>query len=612
MGAFVVPRVGGQQLREGLVQLFAGADLPFRLVESREFKRFVQMLNPGAALLLGSRHHLARDMQAYGEAAREDLRQLLVGDGGAGRMSLTFDIWTGENGLVFMGVTVHWITSDFQLKQAVIDFRELKGSHTGDLIANELEMVLREWGLEKMLFAVTCDNAENNSRAMRLLAGVPDRTPGSRPRHPPLLSRWRHFMCVAHVVNLAVQAALKVDEVAEPLKRLRDVANFIGWSTLRTDRFFEMQRGYAATRPQGPPGARRASGPLRLIVDCSTRWGSTLDMVNRGFELRMPLAMYFEDDDPSISTDTRKAMDAIKLTEKNWDDLAELRDFLTPFQQVTLFAEGSLYPTLSAVVPQYNALIDLQEKARLTPGISPLRTALITAALSKLERHMGGVSEEAAIATFLDPRQKLAPFKHRARAAEGNSRAATLELGPERVKVLVRARLPEYQAASTTAQGDGGEVTSARGAGVHASAGGGAVDASARVSLQSQLFAAWDAMEAEEAEDPQDEVDQYLSEGRQKGGSALEYWRSRETLKGLRAMARNYLGVPASSAASERAFSQGRNIITWQRHRLAAGQVRTSMLIKTWQDHHPTGTLAPRGTSTANPTLGVEDEARGL
>ncbi|CAI5970721.1 unnamed protein product [Closterium sp. NIES-64] len=388
MAAFVTPRVHGQQLREGLVQLFAAADLPFRLVECREFKAFVQMLNPGAALLLGSRHRLARDMQAYGEAAREDMRQLLVGDGLAGRMSLTFDIWTGENNVAFMGVTAHYVTSDFQLKQAVIDFRELKGSHTGDLIADELEEVLREWGLEKMLFAVTCDNAENNSRAMRLLAGVPDARPVSRPRHPPLLSRWRHFRCMAHVVNLAVQGALKVDEVAEPLKRLRDVANYIGWSTLRTDRFFELQKGYAATRPQGPPGSRRPSGPSRLIVDCLTRWGSTLHMVNRGFELRMPIAMFFDDSDvrmSSISKATKKAWDAIRLMDAHWDDLAELRDFLTPFEQVTLFAEGSLYPTLSAVVPQYNELIDLQEKAQLTPGISPLRSSLITAALSKLE-----------------------------------------------------------------------------------------------------------------------------------------------------------------------------------------------------------------------------------
>ncbi|CAI5999240.1 unnamed protein product [Closterium sp. NIES-65] len=273
------------------------------------------MLNPGAALLLGSRNRLARGMQAYGEAAREDMQQLLVGDGLAGRMSLTFDIWTGENNVAFMGVTAHDVASNFQLKQAVIDFRELKGCHTGDLIADELEEGLREWGLEKMLFAVTCDNAENNIRAMRLLAGVPDARPGSRPRHPPLLSRWRHLTY------------------------------------------------YWAVSVRGPPGLRRASGPLCLIVDSPTRWGSTLNMVNRGFELRMPIAMFFDDSDPSISKESRKAWDAIRLTDARWDDLAELRDFLTPFEQVTLFAEGSLYPTLSAVVPQCNALIDLQEKA---------------------------------------------------------------------------------------------------------------------------------------------------------------------------------------------------------------------------------------------------------
>ncbi|GJP56989.1 hypothetical protein CLOM_g16034 [Closterium sp. NIES-68] len=58
-------------------------------------------------------------------------------------------------------------------------------------------------------------------------------------------------------------------------------------------------------------------------------------------------------------------------------------------------------------------------------------------------------------------------------------------------------------------------------------------------------------------------------------------------LPALQAMARDYLAIPATSAASERMFSQGRNLITWQRHRLGAERVRACMTLKSWIATHP-------------------------
>ncbi|CAI5500310.1 unnamed protein product [Closterium sp. Naga37s-1] len=195
MSSFVTPRVGAQQLREGLVMLFAGLDMPFRVVD-----------------LQG----LCRDAEPRGVART--------------------DTWTSECGISIMVVTAHWITSDFQLQKAVIDFRELKGSHTGDAIADELEEVLVEWGFGDAFFGVTTYNAENN-RAVRLLAGVPDSTSGSRPRDPQLLPRSRHF-----------SKALKVEAVKEQLRRLRELASHIGWSVQRSHRFFDLQSQYATSQ----------------------------------------------------------------------------------------------------------------------------------------------------------------------------------------------------------------------------------------------------------------------------------------------------------------------------------------------------------------------------
>ncbi|CAI5497007.1 unnamed protein product [Closterium sp. Naga37s-1] len=451
-----------------------------------------------------------------------------------------------------MVVTAHHVTSDFKLQQMVIDFRPLDGCHTGDKIADELEQVIREWALGGgEFFGVTTDNAENSNRAVRLLAGVSDHTPGSRPRDPPVMSLSRHFKCVAHVLNLAVQYALAVEPVAEALRRLRAVASHIGWSVQRSERFFGIQKEYTATRAatqaereaeeggerqaeggtaeggagqaEGGSSARKLPDDLRLIVDSETRWGSTLEMV------------------PNITKATREAWAAIRLSDAHWSALNELRAFLEPFVRISLFVEGSLYPTMGSVVPQYNMLLDILDEGQYSPDVSQLCRDLSKRDLSKLERHMGGVNEEAAIATFLDPRLKTATFRLRARGARtsapivveagGHARGArTLDLSEERVKALVHERLPPYQTAVRAAVDArvGGEVTSARGV----SGGGAAVGGSAGrrgtrsrgvLDFQARLFADLAEMEAEEGVGVQDEVDQYIAEARQKGGCSLEY-----------------------------------------------------------------------------------------
>ncbi|CAI5489085.1 unnamed protein product [Closterium sp. Naga37s-1] len=629
--------------------------------EGGRFCDFVTLLNPDAAQHLGTRFRLARDLLSAAETAKAELRQLLTGDGLAGRVTLTTDIWTSENNVAFMVVTAHRVTSDFQLQQMVIDFRPLEGRHTGDKIASELEEVIGEWALGGgEFFGLTTDNAENNNRAIRLLAGVPDDTPGSRPRVPPLMSLARHFKCVAHVLNLAVQYATKVEPVAEALRRLRAVASYIGWSVQRSERFFDIQKRYAATlaetqagdgaeeggerqaeggtverggtQAEGGSSARKRPTDLRLIVDSDTRWGSTLEMVVRGCELSIPLTMYFDESSvPNITKTTRTAWAEIMLSDAHWTALNELRAFLEPFDRITLFVEGSLYPTMGSVVPQYNMLLDILEANRDSPDVSQLCMDLSKRALSKLERHMGRVSEECAITTFLDPRLKTATFGLRARGARpsapivveagGHARGArTLDLTEERVKALVRKRLPPYQIAARAAAEArlGGEVTSARGVtgeGAARSGAAGRRGARSRGVLdgQASLFAELAEMEAEEGVRAQDEVDQYLAEARQEGGCALAYWRGRELqLPGLRAMARDYLGIPATSAASERAFSQSRNIIWWQRHRLSPQQMRAAMMIKTWQEHHPRQRLDVRVGRATIKQLCLEAEQLGL
>ena len=63
----------------------------------------------------------------------------------------------------------------------------------------------------------------------------------------------------------------------------------------------------------------------------------------------------------------------------------------------------------------------------------------------------------------------------------------------------------------------------------------------------------------------------------------LEYWKANETrFPVLSLVARKYLGIPASSAASERFFSQGALINTKLRNRLTKPTFEKIICLKSW------------------------------
>lgn len=48
-----------------------------------------------------------------------------------GKISFTLDAWTSSNYIPFLGITAHWVTSNWELKSTIIDFIKLEGPHSG-------------------------------------------------------------------------------------------------------------------------------------------------------------------------------------------------------------------------------------------------------------------------------------------------------------------------------------------------------------------------------------------------------------------------------------------------------------------------------------------------
>ena len=90
----------------------------------------------------------------------------------------------------------------------VISFEEFPVPHTGSALFKMLRKVFYKFNLQRKVFSITLDNASNNANSMGRL---------KMEFEPPFNGDFYHSRCVAHIINLTVQAGL-VDPVMHQMK----------------------------------------------------------------------------------------------------------------------------------------------------------------------------------------------------------------------------------------------------------------------------------------------------------------------------------------------------------------------------------------------------------
>src|ERR1043165_5324816 len=60
------------------------------------------------------------------------------------KISFVLDAWTSSNMLSFFGIICHYIDSDWKLKDILVDFVCLEGSHSGENLANSFIQCLQK------------------------------------------------------------------------------------------------------------------------------------------------------------------------------------------------------------------------------------------------------------------------------------------------------------------------------------------------------------------------------------------------------------------------------------------------------------------------------------
>ena len=184
--------------QNALLDTILGLNLSFRAVENPAFRHLINFLRPGTEV---PKRTMTTDL--LNRRFRNIQENLLTGWNGKSKISLSLDNWSSPNHHAFMAVVAYFVTDDWTYQTSLIDFIPLVKAHTGEYMARQLLRTMKRVQIQKHLFALTTDNASNNTTMADSLEKLLDEEKVEWSANAMKLP------CFAHVIHLAVSALLK-------------------------------------------------------------------------------------------------------------------------------------------------------------------------------------------------------------------------------------------------------------------------------------------------------------------------------------------------------------------------------------------------------------------
>ncbi|XP_071569776.1 zinc finger BED domain-containing protein 4-like [Temnothorax nylanderi] len=230
--------------------------------------------------------------------------------------SLTCDNWTDNTNQSYLGVTIHYLTEEIEMKTGCIGVFPLHKNHTAEYLADSLNTVIEQFQLDRSkITAIITDSAANIKLAIEKTIG-----------------KHRQLSCFAHILSHIVPDALiSIPHAQEMINKVKRIVTIVRRSVVASDQLKSLQIRDGKTE----------GTVLKLIQDVATRWNSTFYMLNRFLELEQYIypAMSKCDNPPDMSK-----RDEIQI-------LKDVVSLMKPIENVIVEVSGDSYPTCSVIIP---------------------------------------------------------------------------------------------------------------------------------------------------------------------------------------------------------------------------------------------------------------------
>ena len=266
-----------------------------------------------------------------------------------------------------MSLTAHFITSEWERVQVILNVKAMTGSHTGQYISDLFLELLQKWDIDpKRVMLVLRDSGANVVKAMRVME-LPD------------------LSCCAHTLQLVIGDALGSQRVVDDIiAKLKSVATHFGHSLLAKQRLAQIQN-------------ENDVEDHSILQATPTRWNSALIMLRRMLEQKQALILYAAEHGRITCPDAEE-----------WNIVGKLIKTLTPIEDLTkeMSADNA---SISCIIPTVQVLRKyLEQLGEDTRGIQTFRKEMLTS-LNKKFANMEK-TREVLLACILDPRYKQRPL----------------------------------------------------------------------------------------------------------------------------------------------------------------------------------------------------------
>ena len=362
--------------------------LPFMLVESNAFKEFVLCLNPKYKVPCRKKlRSLLTDLyREKVELLKSKLLSIKV-------LSITTDGWTSCQNYSYISATAHFISDKTNFISFCLGFAYLNGRHDADNLKEALLKIVAKFKVDDKIMSIVSDNASNVRNCLNSLKVCLNIQP---------------IRCMGHVLQLVVKNVIDLVEegekdssskfffIARTLTKCRKIVTSFNHSSQLNDLLEESQIRQGVEK----------NHVLHLIQDVKTRWHSTFLMAERMLKLHFYVKDIFN------SKQQYKDMRKYLLDEDEMVNLKETVNALLSFNQVSVLLSGDRYATCSLIIPSIKYLEkQLSKNKSETP---PLIVILKSHLLESLQTYKDSYELEnnsfLLCATFLDPNYKSFQF----------------------------------------------------------------------------------------------------------------------------------------------------------------------------------------------------------
>jgi hypothetical protein len=270
-----------------------------------------------------------------------------------------------------MAITMHFIDDEWKMQSVLVSFFRVMYPHTGERLAQHLldGVTAMSPMLLTSIWAITADNASTNPVMVGALNGgmlqqrvashVSELFFPSINAENPDQRRWRHnktnavfqIGCLAHILQLSIQAGLKACPILEvAIGRFRDIIKKI----IDSPKLLEALSAICAA----------LKVPARTPqLDVPTRWNSTWEMLDTATALRKALEELLRrirERHEGFTAFSIKPTDdlAREIDRESWAALDDFCQFLRPFKDATSLMSGSSYPTLGLTIPVFHVIME--------------------------------------------------------------------------------------------------------------------------------------------------------------------------------------------------------------------------------------------------------------